>query len=271
MDILICGTAATNSWPALFCVCENCAKARALGGKNIRSRAAYMLGERVRIDFGPDSNMHALNYGLAYEKLDHLLITHTHQDHCFPADLSHRRVSRSIVNKTLHVWGSEAVEKKMIGTLGEDWAKYFIQYHRIAAWERIDLGEGMSAIPIVATHAPGELAVNYRIETGGRAALIAHDTGWYSDVTWEYITNKPVNLAIIDCTGGQKDYRSHHLGCRPLLEMRDEMLKRNCLAADAKVVATHFSHEGGLFHEDLVRFFEPHGVIVAYDGLKLTI
>ena len=45
MEILFCGTAAAEGWPALFCVCNACSQAREIGGKEVRSRAAYMLGD----------------------------------------------------------------------------------------------------------------------------------------------------------------------------------------------------------------------------------
>ena len=38
MKLQYLGTAAAEGWPALFCTCDNCARARAAGGKNIRTR-----------------------------------------------------------------------------------------------------------------------------------------------------------------------------------------------------------------------------------------
>jgi phosphoribosyl 1,2-cyclic phosphate phosphodiesterase len=44
---------------------------------------------------------------------------------------------------------------------------------------------------------------------------------------------------------------------------------RDCGAATekTKLIATHFSHNGGLMHEELVEAFLPHGIAVAYDGI----
>src|SRR4051812_28775351 len=97
MEILFCGTAAAEGWPALFCTCVACLEARRRGGKDLRSRAAYMLGETVRVDFGPDSYHHQQQYGLAYERLRHLLVTHSHDDHWFPTDLAYRKAGFSVV------------------------------------------------------------------------------------------------------------------------------------------------------------------------------
>jgi len=38
------GTAAAEGWPALFCNCDNCEKARKAGGKNIRIRTQVKPG-----------------------------------------------------------------------------------------------------------------------------------------------------------------------------------------------------------------------------------
>lgn len=38
MKITYYGTAAGEAWPGVFCRCELCEKARALGGRNIRTR-----------------------------------------------------------------------------------------------------------------------------------------------------------------------------------------------------------------------------------------
>jgi phosphoribosyl 1,2-cyclic phosphate phosphodiesterase len=273
MDMLICGTAATNAAPALFCICEQCRRARKRGGKDIRSRTAYMFGETVRIDFGPDSNLHHHRYGLQFERLRHLLITHTHNDHWSPVDLSHRRENRSVVdvNQPLNVYGNAHVDQKFGLINSPDWAKYRCVFHLLEAWKPIDLGEGLRATPVLARHAAPEMAVNFLVEHGGRSVLIAHDTGWYPDATWEFLSGRKINTVLLDCTGGVKPYKTEHLGNETLLQCRDELAKRGGLAADARVIATHFSHDCGMLHDELEAYFAPHGVTVAYDGMMVTL
>ena len=45
---LVCGSAAAEAVPGLFCTCPLCLKALEEGGKNRRSRTAYQLGEEIR-------------------------------------------------------------------------------------------------------------------------------------------------------------------------------------------------------------------------------
>jgi len=55
MEIKILGTAASEGWPAIFCACETCRRAREVGGKNIRSRASVQFGPRYKIDLPRDT------------------------------------------------------------------------------------------------------------------------------------------------------------------------------------------------------------------------
>lgn len=272
MEILFCGTAAAEGWPALFCTCGPCQEARRLGGKNLRSRAAYMIGERVRVDFGPDSNLHQQQYGLAYERLEHLIVTHSHSDHWYPLDLANRRAGFSkVADHPLHVWGNAKVAQKFVEANGEDWGKYFTEFHRIAAWKPIELGGGVTATPLLAAHDRSEECVNYLLESGGRAALLGHDTGWYGEPTWQFLSGRALDFVALDCTYGAIDNDRGHLGCETVVRVRDELAKRGALKAEARVVATHFSHNGGWLHEELERFFTPHGIAVGYDGMRVEL
>ncbi len=266
--ILFCGTAAAEGWPALFCTCKACHEARQRGGKDLRSRAAYMLGERVRVDFGPDSNLHQQRYGLDYAALTHLIVTHSHDDHWFPRDIFYRRAGYSVVpEEPLQVWGNAKVEQKFLAETKSGWETYRIQFHPIAAWQPIDLGDGLIATPVLAAHDRSEACVNYLLEFNGRSVLLGHDTGWYDEPTWEFLAGKPIDLLVLDCTYGSIDSNQGHLGCKWVVRARDEFASRGALAADVETVATHFSHNGGWLHEELERFFAPHGITVAYDGM----
>ncbi len=271
MEILFCGTAAAEGWPALFCMCNACTRAREIGGREIRSRAAYMLGDRIRVDFGPDSNLHQQKYGLAYDKLDHLLVTHSHDDHWFVQDLGYRRKGFSVIpDRLLMVWGNEKVERKFTSVHGGDWQKFGMEFKRLTAFQPIDLGDGVTATPLLAAHDRSEECINDRIEAEGRRTLLGHDTGWYGEATWNFLDGKPLDLVVLDCTHGTEDHEPNHLGGAVLALVRDELGRRGALSPDAVCIATHFSHNGGALHTELEAYFAPHGFRVAYDGLKVT-
>lgn len=45
MTITFLGTAAANAYPEAFCQCDNCERARALGGANLRKRSAALIND----------------------------------------------------------------------------------------------------------------------------------------------------------------------------------------------------------------------------------
>lgn len=271
MTFTILGTAAAEGWPALWCPCEACEQARALGGKNIRRRSAYQLGERIHVDFGPDSFAQMLQFGLHYERLEHLLFTHSHQDHLSPQELSYRR--RGFVVEpldTLTIHGNEAVSESILRVV-DSMEVIRARFEPTVPLEPMELGEGVTATALPADHAEGEEAVIHLFEREGRTLLQANDTGLFPDPTWAFLEAKQLDLLLIECTYGPRDGGRHHLGANQVIEVRDELRKIGSLKADARVIVTHFSHNGGWLHERLEAFFAPHGIEVAFDGMQLDL
>ena len=74
MKIQFLGTAAAEAAPAVFCACDHCRYAREKGGKEIRTRSGALIDGKIKIDFGPDSYAHSLQYGLDYSLLHSVLL-----------------------------------------------------------------------------------------------------------------------------------------------------------------------------------------------------
>ncbi len=81
MKLKFFGTAAAEGFPALFCDCDSCHRARKAGGKNLRRRSQAVVDDKILIDFGPDTLSCALYDGLPLAHLHTCLITHSHEDH----------------------------------------------------------------------------------------------------------------------------------------------------------------------------------------------
>lgn len=269
-ELLICGTAAAEGWPALFCTCQVCATARTEGGKNNRTRSAYMLGDTVRVDFGPDSYMHQLQYGLAYEKLEHLLVTHSHGDHWTPLELGYRRRGFSVrPSEPLHVWGNQAVRRKFVEVHGEKWDELGILFHLLVPWEEFQVSSELRVTPLVAAHDAAEECYNFLFRKNDRTLLIGNDTGWYSPQTWDFLSGVRLSTLIFDCTMGRTRACAGHHNCTAVVEATEELRKRGALLPDVRVIATHFSHNGGWLHEELVKFFDQYEIDPAFDGLRV--
>ena len=67
------------------------------------------------------------------------------------------------------------------------------------------------------------------------------------------------------------DCRSGHLGANVAVEFRDKLRELGAITDRTPVFVNHFSHNGKCLHKDLCKFFKPHGINVAYDGLTISL
>lgn len=71
MKLTYYGTAAAEGFPALYCHCDACERARKSGGKNIRTRSQALINDDLLIDFPADTYMHELIYALELLNFKH--------------------------------------------------------------------------------------------------------------------------------------------------------------------------------------------------------
>src|SRR5436305_7709524 len=90
MKVTLLGTASAEGMPGLFCRCETCAKVRAVGGKNIRTRSSALIDNVLKIDFPPDTLSQVVRNGIDLSTVNAVLFTHGHDDHFSPAELQYR-------------------------------------------------------------------------------------------------------------------------------------------------------------------------------------
>ncbi|OIN98481.1 carbon-phosphorus lyase [Candidatus Desantisbacteria bacterium CG_4_10_14_0_8_um_filter_48_22] len=268
LEILFLGTAAAEGWPGIFCECEPCRKARKLGGKNIRMRSSVLIGDTCKVDLPPDVYAQMIRGKLDFSKLERLFITHEHSDHFCPSELGYRFKPFAHIDsgRILDVYGNSSVARQL-GSAKEVMDKSNIRVHEVKPFEPIDAGE-IKALPLPADHSPGALI--YIFQTRGRTVLYGHDSGWFPEETWKKIEEFKFDAAILDCTNGPVNMEDRwHMGIKGVIKARDRMLKTGTAGPGTKFIATHFSHNGGLLHNELRREFKPAGIIVAFDGLKI--
>ncbi|MGB9718544.1 MAG: hypothetical protein ACP5PQ_00395 [Thermoproteota archaeon] len=101
--------------------------------------------------------------------------------------------------------------------------------------------------------------------------LHGHDSGWFPEDTWRFLKGFRLDLVVLDCRNGALPEIRYHMGVDGVLRVREEMLRRRIAGSETIFVATHFSHNGGLLHEELVDRFKPMNVEAAYDGLTVEL
>lgn len=272
MKVTLLGTSSAEGWPGLFCRCEACDIARRLGGKNIRTRTTTLIDDVLKIDFPPDTLYHVIRYNLDLRRLKALLFTHAHDDHFSWAELQYRGhyFVPTPVTDPLHVYGPRDVIQCLAHHLDLDMIP--LTLHRLMAWEPASIGD-YTITPILAQHDPSQECFNYIIQDqNGSTLLYATDTGWYQETTWRFLENARFDGVVVECAKGPNvGGYTGHLSIPEVVAMRERLLRAGALRPDAPVVTTHFSHLGGLLHEELEAVLEPNGIAPGFDGMSITL
>ena len=266
MRIQILGTAAAEGWPAVFCGCETCARARAAGGHNLRSRASIQIDDIYKIDLPPDTYYHVIRHGLDLSRLAHLFITHAHGDHLDVQEMGYLRppFGHNLANAPIKVYGNETVTSA-ITSRHED--RLPIELVTLKPFEPVQAGS-LVFTPIQAHHNLSELCLNYIIQSDSARVLYASDTGEYEQPTMEFLRSREFDLLIVECTQGTLPHpATYHMSFEAVLRLRDELAK----SGGVRSIITHFSHNIGLLHDELEAIAKPEGVEVAYDGMEVRV
>jgi len=264
MRIQILGTAAAEGWPAVFCGCKTCVRARAAGGRNLRSRASIQIDDTHKIDLPPDTYYHVIRERLDLSRLAHLFVTHSHGDHLDLVELGYTRppFGHDLANAPVRIYGNETVTSAILSRYGDTLP---IELVTLKPFDPIRT-DSLVFTPIEAHHNPNEQCLNYLIESDSATVLYASDTGEYEQHSLDFLKGHQYDLLIVECTQGTLPYpATNHMSFEAVLRLRDALAG----PAGVRTIITHFSHNIGLLHDELEAVANPEGVEVAYDGMKI--
>jgi len=267
MRIQILGTAAAEGWPALFCGCGACRRARSLGGRDIRS--SIQIDQICKVDLPPDSFYHSIRFGIDLSKLEHLFISHSHGDHFAIDQLEYLAEPFAHDRSRLMIYaGSEVLRR--LQALGLDEQKLDATFWSVRPFECVVAGH-LRVTPIRAIHMPDEECFNYVFDSDEASLLYAADTGWYPDETWAYLESRRLDCVIMEATNGPRPGRKYHMNLEAALEAKERLQRSGTLSSGGRFVLTHVSHNGGLSHAELEAVVRPWGAEMAYDGMEIEI
>ncbi len=279
MKLKYFGTAAAEGMPALFCYCDHCERAIKAGGKNIRTRSQALINDDLLIDLPPDTYMHILSYGLDLRSIEHILITHSHEDHLYPLELgnirlpyAHRLPDSGPVNVYVSPCSSAAVINGAVECRILD--EEHLKVNTVKPFEPFKVKD-YTVTALAANHDDRLEPVIYAISDGEKTMLYGNDTGWFPEATWEYLKNSGMRFDYVslDCTCTQDacERPNGHMNLAACRCTKEELLKIGC--ADEKTVFClhHFSHNGGYTYDELVPVAAEMGFLVSYDTMEVEI
>ena len=282
MKLTFLGTAAATSYPLAFCRCPNCNQARQLGGKNLRKRSSMIINDDLLIDMGPDVMSASFMYNKSIADIRYCLQTHPHSDHFDASHLSTRVPEyMGIDTPPLELYGSEETLKKMSEMLKNDgyvsdifdWEakrRLNIEVFPITTFQPFNVGK-YEVVAFPTNHDISVKSLLYAIKEDDFTIFYGTDTDSLTDETWDGFRklNMRFNVVILDHTYGPHADSGGHLNANRFIEHIGRMKKDHLLAEDARILATHISHEGNPIHAELSQYAEKFGYEIAYDGLVI--
>ena len=287
--MLFLGTGAAELYPNPYCNCEFCESLRQ-SGEAPRKRSSLLLDAHTLVDLGPDALAAAQMYNARLYDVDHLFLTHSHEDHLCITNLEVLTMTPQRNEKPLHVYLSEPAHVFLtrymqalrgVYAQGETGLETLIKRGVVVLpsfppYLPVRAG-GMLVLPIESNqtaHGPNEHALNYVFSREGEKLLYAADTGLYSEENLRALAGMGIQTLVMEGTFGDVPVNPEtatHLNAEHFVLQLQRLLDCGALAQDARVSMTHINQVQHLCHAAYQAYMDAHSpipVVVASDGLR---
>ena len=292
MKITFLGTSAGESYPAIWCDCENCSYARAHGGRNLRMNTGTMIDSDILLDMNSCGFYTAARLGVSLTGVTRLLVTHPHPDHLTIEPLAWRQeaagaadaaadAQRAMISPRftrlpmLTVYGNRFAREALADAhpaLFDGSARAQMRFQEIREGERVELDD-LAFTPVRANHTPQRgFAHSYILERGGKTLLYALDTGGYDPDMLPLILARRYDGVVMEGTFGLSRAPSDgHMNREKNVAFRNLLLERGCIGADTPFFLTHLCPHWTPPHDLYAPMMAKEGFTVAYDGMVAEI
>lgn len=238
------------------------------GARNSSGYFVEAAGARVMMDCGAGT-VHALaRYGLPWEQMTHLFISHFHIDHVGElASLffAFRHGMRTARTKPLAIIGPHGLDRVLEGlkkTFGETLfaPKFPVELRMLAPGERVELSPGCALSVEKTPHTNESLAV--RVDYGSSAICYTGDTDYSQDVARFF---SRANLMVSECSFRERRPGVAHVAVRDVARMA-------ALAEVGRLVVTHFYFD--VNEDELKRELQQEfsgEVFIGRDGMSFEV
>lgn len=287
-DLVFYGTSAAEGIPSPFCDCYLCKNAREQGGKEVRRRSMFRIDETTVIDLGADAFSQSIDFG-DFIRLEHALITHTHEDHFAYMMMSVRGMATLRIEQPLNLYFTDAAydiidfycthSAILKGSVRKLEQTGVVAFHRLEFGKTYSIGS-TEVTPLKGNHFGnmGENSANYIIKLhDGKTLFYGLDTGYYLEETFQELKRYKLDYYISECTYGNAANRplfpDGHLDVSSCMRIFTRLLTHGVIDKNTKIYITHINHSHTATHQELSRIFNsmdfPCKISVAYDGMHV--
>ena len=250
-----------------------------------------MLDERTMIDMSADYFSQAITQNVSFAKVEHLLLTHMHDDHLNPMFFWERSVRDGEGYSPLNVYCSDEAESyfpefyfaaKGVGS--PDFVKD-VTIHPLQRGRTYSIGD-YTVTPLHGRHATDfeKTSTNYLLEKNSKKLYYALDSGYFLDETFDALAGQQLDLMIMECTRAYYDpqtmqprsvhsMKAGHNDLALCIKTLDRLLEIGGITPNTRIILTHIS-AFEVTHEEFCNLVthldKPYRLEVAYDGMEVA-
>jgi ribonuclease BN (tRNA processing enzyme) len=225
---------------------------------------------RILVDCGPGALHHLARFGLSWPRLDHLVVSHFHNDHTgdIPALLFALKWG-TMEGRTsaLHLWGPHGLAQRL-RAMAEAFGDHVtdpgfpVAVHELSPGESVELGSALTVACASTPHTDESLAYVFR-HHGGASLGYTGDTGESEELA-RFLAG--VDVLVAECSLPDDEAMDTHLTPSRLAAMA-------VMARPVRLIPTHVYPQ--LARQDLTALLADAGwdgeTVRARDGLEIRI
>jgi phosphoribosyl 1,2-cyclic phosphate phosphodiesterase len=234
MKVIFLGTGAATAMPLPFCNCEICKAAKKFKGKDIRKRSSIVINGNMLIDLGPDTINACYQYDIDLSGMKYIVQTHAHSDHFDAGHFITRHPEYATQNinhitliaseKTFHAMNkmlkNEDDSADLFCSDFQEDLKFSLK--TISHSKTISLGE-YTITALESLHDVNQQSLIYLIAYKDKTILYGTDLLDISEEVFNLLSNKKLDILILDQTYGEGYNSGGHLDAGQLITIIDKL------------------------------------------------